>query len=44
MKEWQHYQPQIEYFAEPGADHTGLVKRLANSNSEIFQKIQSFLR
>lgn len=44
VKEWQHYQPQIEYFAEPDADHMGLVERLANSDSEIFQKIHSFLR
>ena len=44
IKEWQRYQPQIEYFAEPDVGHMGLVERLATSDSEIFKKIHSFLR
>ena len=33
----------FDYHAEPDVDHFGVVERLANIDSDIFQKVKSWL-
>ncbi len=43
VERWREFQPQLEYFAEPEADHMGLIDRIADPHSEIFKKISAWL-
>ena len=43
VNKWKGYKAPLDYYAEPDVDHFGIVERLANSESQIFTKVKSFL-
>jgi len=44
VEQWSRYQVSIETHVEAGVDHFDLVNRLARGNSEIFNKVRTWLR
>ena len=43
LKRWKNFKAPLDYFAEPDVDHFGVVEMLANSESQIFIKVKSFI-
>ena len=40
---WKDFKAPLDYFAEPDVDHFGVVERLADSKSQIFNKVKNFI-
>ena len=43
IKKWEQHDAFLDYHAEPDVDHFGVVERLANIDSDIFQKVKNWL-
>ena len=43
VSRWKDYKAPLDYFAEPEVDHFGVVERLSNKDSEIFNKVKEWL-
>ncbi len=43
VEKWKEYSAPLDYFAEPVVDHFGVVERLANKESQIFNKVNDWL-
>ena len=44
VQKWQNFKAPLDYFAEPEVDHFGVVERLSNKDSEIFNKVKEWLK
>ena len=44
VNKWKGYNAPLDYFAEPEVDHFGVVERLSNKDSEIFNKVKAWLK
>ena len=44
VQQWQNFKAPLDYFAEPKVDHFGVVERLSNKDSEIFNKVKEWLK
>ena len=44
VQQWQSFKAPLDYFAEPKVDHFGVVERISNKDSEIFNKVKEWLK